>query len=65
MGELLSDTSYADKTNSSTFQGGARSGMWSTFQDIPVHGDPVTGKANNTIRIYFEILMALFFRMGI
>ena len=28
--------------------------MWSKFRDIPVHGDPVTGKATNNIRIYFE-----------
>ena len=28
--------------------------MWSQFKDIPVHGDPVTGKANNTFRFYFE-----------
>ena len=28
--------------------------MWSQFKDIPVHGDPVTGKVNNTFRFYFE-----------
>ena len=27
---------------------------WCKLSDIPVHGDTLTGKANNTIRILFE-----------
>ena len=28
--------------------------MWSKFEDVPVHGDPLSGKATHTTRIYFE-----------
>ena len=30
------------------------SDKWCKLSDIPVHGDTLTGKANNTIRIFFE-----------
>ena len=38
--------------------------MWSRVQNIPVHGDPVTGKANNTIIIYFENIDGFVFQDG-
>ena len=27
---------------------------WTNFSDVPVHGDKLTGKADNNIRLYFE-----------
>ena len=36
------------------FQAISRSGKWSRFEDIPVHGDAVVGKPDNCFRIYFE-----------
>ena len=30
------------------------SGKWCKISDIPVHGDTLTGKSNNIIRILFE-----------
>ena len=30
------------------------SDMWCKLSDIPVHGDTLTGKVNNAIRILFE-----------
>ena len=30
------------------------SDKWCKLSDIPVHGDTLTGKSNNTIRIFFE-----------
>ena len=36
------------------FQGRRRTGLWTKFHDIPVHGDPITAKADKTIRLYFE-----------
>ena len=29
-------------------------GKWSKFEDVPVHGDKLTGKPDDCIRIYFE-----------
>ena len=36
------------------FRSNKRSGKWSKFKDIPVHGDPIIGKENHMIRFYFE-----------
>ena len=33
------------------------SDRWCKLSDIPVHGDTVTGKATNTVRILFEDLV--------
>ena len=53
-GEPFLSQAQGNENATNTFQGKQRSGMWSKLRDIPVHGDPITGKANNTIRIYFE-----------
>ena len=29
-------------------------GRWSRFEDIPVHGDALVGKADHVIQFYFE-----------
>ena len=49
-GEHRSENDHQDTgiVNNST------SGKWSKISDIPVHGDILSGKANNTIRILFE-----------
>ena len=31
-----------------------KSGKWSKFEDVPVHGDKLTGKPEDCIRLYFE-----------
>lgn len=39
--------------------------MWSKFQDVPVHGDPLSGKPAHTTRIYFENVDGFIIQEGI
>jgi len=41
-------------TNNTTNRSINSSDKWCKLSDIPIHGDTVTEKANNTIRILFE-----------
>ena len=42
------------QSNNTTNLNTSSSDKWCKLSDIPVHGDTLTGKANNTIRILFK-----------